>query len=80
MNREDFYIGEYIVYVNGEKYELGRIKSLQDDGAFVAYHEGETGAKTQYDLMHKLINSYAIKESSLGGDYFKIEGADCPWR
>lgn len=80
MNREDFNIGEYIVYVNGEKYELGRIKSLQDDGAFVAYHEGETGAKTPYDLMHKLINSYAIKETSLGGDYFKTEGADCPWR
>lgn len=65
MSREDFNIGEYIIYVNGEKYELGRIKSLQDDGAFVAYHEGETGAKT---------------ESSLGGEYFKIEGADCPWR
>lgn len=80
MRREDFNIGEYIVYVNGEKYELGRIKSLQDDGAFVAYHEGETGAKTPYDLMHKLINSYAIKETSLGGDYFKIEGSDCPWR
>lgn len=80
MIREDFNIGEYIVYVNGEQYELGRIKSLQDDGAFVAYHEGETGAKTPYDLMHKLINSYAIKESSLGGEYFKIEGADCPWR
>lgn len=63
MSREDFNIGEYIVYVNGEQYELGRIKSIQDDGAFVAYHEGETGAKTPYDLMHKLINSYAIKES-----------------
>ena len=50
------------------------------NGAFVAYHEGETRAKTPYDLMHKLINSYAIKESSLGGEYFKIEGADCPWR
>lgn len=63
MSREDFKIGEYIIYVNGEKYELGRIKSLHDDGAFVAYHEGETGAKTPYDLMHKLINSYAIKET-----------------
>ena len=42
--------------------------------------EGETGAKTPYDLMHKLITSDAIKESSLGGEYFKIEGADCPWR
>ena len=23
----DFKIGEYIIYVNGDKYELGRIKS-----------------------------------------------------
>lgn len=35
MSREEFNIVEYIIYANGEKYELGRIKSLQDDGAFV---------------------------------------------
>ena len=38
MNKDDFEEGEYIVYVNGEKYELGRIKTLREDGAFVAYH------------------------------------------
>ena len=64
-------IGEYIIYQNGEKYELGRIKSLCDDGAFVAYHEGETGAKTPYRCMHKLINRYAIKKTTLGGVFFK---------
>ena len=71
MNKDDFEEGEYIVYVNGEKCELGRIKTLREDGAFVAYHEGETGAKTPYDTMHKLINEYTIKCTSLGGEYFK---------
>ena len=65
--------GEYIIYVNGDRYELGRIKSLRPDGAFVAYHEGETGAKTPYDCMHKIQNEYTIKETTLGGDYFKEE-------
>ena len=67
---EDYSVGEYIIYVNGGKYELGRIKSLREDGAFVAYHEGETGAKTDYSLMHKIINGRCIKETTLGGDYF----------
>ena len=71
MSKDDFEEGEYIVYVNGEKYELGRIKTLREDGAFVAYHEGETGAKTPYDTMHKLINNYVIGSTSLGGEYFK---------
>lgn len=70
---EEYSVGEYVVYRNGEKYELGRIKSLCEDGAFVAYHDGETGAKTPYSHMHKLINRYCIKDTSLGGDYFKAD-------
>lgn len=65
-----FRVGEYIIYVNGDRYELGRIKSLTPTGAFVAYHDGETGAKTPYDVMHKLVNSFTIKETTLGGEYF----------
>lgn len=68
---EEWTVGEYIVYVNGDKYELGRIKSLRDNGAFVAYHDGETGAKTPYSHMHKLINGYVIESTSLGGSYFR---------
>lgn len=71
MNKDDFIEGEYIVYVNGDNYELGRIKTLREDGAFVAYSEGETGAKTPYDTIHKLINNYVIEKTSLGGEYFK---------
>lgn len=66
----EFKVGEYIIYRNGNAYELGRIKSLCENGAFVAYHEGETGAKTPYDLMYKIINEYTIKETTLGGEYF----------
>lgn len=63
----DWEVGEYIIYVNGDRYELGRIKSLRPDGAFVAYSSGETGAKTPYEFMHKLTNAYAIEKTSLGG-------------
>lgn len=73
---DDFYVGEYIMYVNGDNYELGRIKSLYPDGAFVAYHDGETGAKTPYDRMHKLVNGYVIQKTLLGGDYFIMQGID----
>ena len=68
---DNFTEGEYIVYVNGDKFELGRITSLREDGAFVCYHEGETAAKTPYDHMHKLINAYTIKDTSLGGGRFR---------
>lgn len=77
---EGYNIGEYIIYVNGDKYEIGRIKSVHDDGCFVAYHEGETGAKTPWDCIHKLVNAYCIKETTLGGDFFKGMHTDCPWK
>ncbi len=69
----DLKTGDYIIYVNGDRYELGRIKSIRDDGAFVAYHNGETSAKTSFDLIHKLENAYCIKETTLGGEFFKGE-------
>lgn len=68
---DNYSVGEYIIYRNGDRYELGRIKSLQEDGAFVAYHEGETGAKTPWDCMHKLTNAHCIKDTTLGGECFK---------
>ncbi len=64
----DFKEGEYIIYRNGERYELGRIKRITENGAFVWYSDGETAAKTPFDCMHKIVNGYAIKETSLGGE------------
>lgn len=73
---DEFKEGEYVIYHNEstDHYELGRIKSLTPTGAFVAYHSGETGAKTPYDMMHKLVNAFVIEKTLLGGMYF--EGGD----
>ena len=65
--------GDYVIYRNGEKYEIGRIASIRHDGAFVCYHEGETASKTSYDRMHKLINACVIKRTTLGGGRFDEE-------
>lgn len=60
-----FHEGEYIIYVNGDSYKIGQIKRIVADGAFVWYHEGSTASKTPFDVMHKLTNSYVIKQTSL---------------
>lgn len=67
MKNPGFKEGEYIIYQNGERYEIGRIKRITDDGAFVWYSEGETAAKTPFDCMHKLVNGFTIKNTTLGG-------------
>lgn len=64
---KDFKVGEYIVYQNGDRFELGKIKRITDDGAFVYYHGGDTAAKTPFSCMHKLANEYLIIATSLGG-------------
>ena len=64
----EFKVGEYIIYVNGDRYEIGKIKRITETGAFVWYHEGETAAKTPCDCMHKLINAYCIEQTQLGGE------------
>lgn len=63
----DFKPGELIIYQNGDRYEIGKIKRVTKDGAFVWYHEGDTSAKTPFDCMHKLTNAFTVKETSLGG-------------
>jgi hypothetical protein len=67
-NTPGFKEGELIVYQNGDRFEIGKIKRITEDGAFVWYHEGETAAKTPFDCMHKLVNAYAILDDALGGE------------
>ena len=50
--------------------EIGRIKKLCDNGAFVYYHTGDTAAKTDYKDLYKIKNKYAIK--NLGGKEIDI--------
>lgn len=64
----DFREGELIVYVKGTTAQIGEIKRLCDDGAFVYYHEGDTASKTPFDCMLKLDNAYCIKQTSLAQD------------
>ena len=59
--------GQLIVYRNGDTYEIGKIKRVVSNGAFVYYSSGDTAAKTPFDLMHPLVNAYVIGETSLGG-------------
>ena len=62
-----FHEGELIIYQNGDSFEIGKIKRLTDAGAFVWYSEGDTAAKTPFEAMHKIVNGYTVKETSLGG-------------
>lgn len=64
----DFKEGELIVYVKGTTAQIGEIKRLCSDGAFVWYHEGDTASKTPFDCMLKLDNAYCIKQTSLAID------------
>ena len=65
---KEFKENELIIYQNGDRFEIGRIKRLTEDGAFVYYHSGDTAAKTPFDCMHKLINNYCIVKTTLYGD------------
>ena len=64
---QDFKEGQLIIYHNGDRYEIGKIKRIVDNGAFVYYSNGETAAKTPFDLMHPLVNAHCIGKTSLGG-------------
>jgi|BioPla2DNA2_1021312.scaffolds.fasta_scaffold05473_17 hypothetical protein len=59
--------GQLIFYRNGDRCEIGKIKRVCDNGAFVYYHSGETAAKTSFDLMFPIINEHCILKTSLGG-------------
>lgn len=64
---DEYREGELIIYQNGDRYEIGKIKRLTETGAFVWYSEGDTAAKTPYDCMHKITNGFTIKDTTLGG-------------
>ncbi len=70
----NFKVGELVVFIgknpDGEIYsvEIGKIKKISRDGAFVNYHTGETAAKTNYSDLYKLKNAYVIEKENLGGE------------
>ena len=64
---KEFKEGELIIYQNGDRFEIGKIKRIVENGAFVYYHSGDTASKTPFDCMHKLTNSYCVTSTTLGG-------------
>ena len=66
--KHNFEQGELIIYKNGDRCEIGKIKRLCDDGAFVYYHSGDTAAKTPYDVMYKLANRKCVVATTLYSD------------
>ena len=67
MNKNEYKEGQYIIYQTGDRFEIGKIKRLTPNGAFVYYSMGDTAAKTPYDRMHPIQNAYVIGEMGLGG-------------
>ena len=59
--------GQLIIYKKGDKFEVGKIKTLRDTGASVYYHSGETSAVTSYRNMYPIENDYCILKTILGG-------------
>ena len=64
---ETFKPGEYVIYACNGIYQLGKIKRVTANGAFVWYSGGDTAAMTPYYLLKKLQNPYVIKQTNLGG-------------
>lgn len=63
---QEFKPGELIVYQCGDRFEVGKVKSVNGDHAFVWYSSGETAANTPVSSMHKLGNADSLGETMLG--------------
>lgn len=62
-------VGEAVLYQNGDKFELGIVKSLcGHDEYFIWYHTGDTAARTHARHLHKISNDYAFNIIRLDTD------------
>lgn len=71
----EYYVGEAVLYQNGDRFELGIIKTVildseyyPTDEYFVWYHTGDTAARTHARHLHKISNSYAFHVIRLDTD------------
>lgn len=64
---DNLFAGELVIYKNGGSCEIGKVKRVCDDGAFVWYHGGSTASKTPYQNIHKLVNRHCVIKTVLGG-------------
>ena len=60
-------IGQYVIYDHNDgTVEIGMVKRVQGDSAFVYYSEGGTAAKTSISDLKTIKNSYVIDSTYLG--------------
>jgi hypothetical protein len=64
----NFKENEIVICQMGDSFEIGKIKRLCDDGAFVWYHSGDTAAKTPYENIHKIKNAAYLTDVILAKD------------
>lgn len=65
----EYEVGEAVLYQNGDKFELGIVKSLcGHDEYFIWYHTGDTAARTHARHLHKISNDYAFNIIRLDTD------------
>lgn len=64
-NVPKFQVGQTVLYINGDTYELGIIKTLiPTESGYkyrVWYHTGDTTAVTDERLLHEIKNEYAFR-------------------
>ena len=67
---DTFKPGELFVYTNGDRWELGKVKRLREDGKYACWYSvGDTAAVTSPEHMHKLENAgYSHVECLSVGD------------
>lgn len=60
--KDDVKPGDVIAYQrrDTQHFEIGLVKSVMDDGAFVYYSTGDTAAKTPFDCICKIQNQYVF--------------------
>ena len=73
--KNQFKAGDLVIYKNGDTYQIGKIKRVVADGAFVFYTTGDTASKTPFDRIHKIENSYVIERAALGGNDDSLDWA-----
>lgn len=57
----EYKVGEAVLYQNGDRFELGIIKTICDNNEyFVWYHTGDTAARTHARNLHKISNEYTF--------------------
>lgn len=71
--KTNFEENEIVICQMGDSFEIGKIKELRDDGAFVWYHSGDTAAKTPYENIHKIKNAAYLTDAILGKDTAAIK-------